>query len=137
MSLGRWILMLAAFGVLGGPACPVRAQGADVRIDVQSGAVARLPLQCEALQGPTSAPAPARDADQVLANDLQNSAVFAVNRMWAPDAAAPAPQFVSSGQWSVSGTTVHLHGELRDFPARRAILAQDYQGTVGEWRRVW
>jgi TolB protein len=103
---------------------------------VKSGTVARLPLQCEPLAGPAGGPASARDADEVLANDLATSAVFAVNRQWAPETSAPAPQFVTSGQWSASGSTVRLHGELRDFPARRAILAHDYQGSVTEWRRV-
>jgi TolB protein len=123
-------------GVLAGAACLARAQGTDVRINVQSGAVARLPLQCEALAGPAAPPVRARDADEVLANDLQTSAVFAVNRMWAADPSAAAPQFVSSGTWSVSGSSIRLHGELRDFPARRPILVRDYDGTVGEWRRV-
>ena len=118
--------------LLAGVALRARAQGADVRINVQNGAVARLPVQCEALQGAAGGPASSRDADQVLANDLTWSGVFSVNRMWNPDAAAPAPQFVSSGTWSVSGSSVKLHGELRDFPARRAILVEDYTGTVAD-----
>jgi TolB protein len=122
--------------LLAGVALRARAQGADVRINVQNGAVARLPVQCEALQGAAGGPASSRDADQVLANDLTWSGVFSVNRMWNPDAAAPAPQFVSSGTWSVSGSSVKLHGELRDFPARRAILVEDYTGTVADWRRL-
>jgi len=128
--------VVATLGLLGALAGLVRAQGTEVRIDVQSGAVARLPLQCEALAGPGASPALSRDADPVLAGDLQASAVFAVNRLWAPDPAAQAPQFVTSGRWSVSGSSVHLHGELRDFPARRPILMRDYDGTVAEWRRV-
>src|SRR5262249_25403519 len=114
----------------------VRAQGGDVRIDIKSGAIARLPLQCEPLAGPAGGPAPSRDADQVLADDLQNSAVFAVYRTLAPADASPMPQFVTSGGWSVGGSAGRLHGELRDFPARHAILAQDYQGSVAEWRRL-
>ena len=84
---GRISSVVIVCGLLAAPAWRAGAQGADVRIDVRSGAVARLPLQCEALQGSGATPAPSRDADQVLANDLQSSAVFAVNRLWAPDAA--------------------------------------------------
>ena len=129
-------IAIVTYGLLASAASRASAQGADVRIDVRSGAVARLPLQCEALAGPGTAPVPTHDADLVLANDLANSAVFAVNRLWAPDAAAPQAQFVTSGNWSVSGSTVRLHGELRDFPARRAILERDYEGAIAEWRRV-
>jgi TolB protein len=114
----------------------VRAQGGDVRIDVKSGAIARLPLRCEPLQGPPSGPAPVRAADEVLAVDLQGSAVFQANRMWAPDPAATDPQFVTSGKWTVTGDKVRLDGELRDFPARRPILVHSYDGPVAEWRRL-
>ena len=116
-------------------AARVSAQG-DVRIDVKSGAIARLPLRCESLQGPQSGNASARDADGVLANDLQNSAVFEVDRQWAPSANDPQPQFVTSGRWSVEGSQVKLAGELRDFPARRPILVRDYSGPASDWRRV-
>lgn len=114
----------------------IPAQGADVRIDVKSGAIARLPLRCEALKGPATGAASARMADEVLAADLQASAVFQTSRDWVPTPGAPEPQFVTLGTWSVSGNTVRLHGELRDFPGRRPILAQDYTGTLAEWRRL-
>src|SRR5213076_716373 len=78
----------------------------------------------------------ARDADGVLANDLQGSAVFAVDRSWSPDASDPQPQFVTGGRWSVEGSQVKLSGELRDFPARRAILVRDYSGPAADWRRL-
>lgn len=133
---GPAAVALGVCALLAGAAELALPQGAEVRIDVKSGAIARLPLQCEPFAGPGTAPVPTHDAEQVLANDLQASAVFAVNRQWAPDAASQAPQFVTTGQWSVSGSSVRLHGELRDFPARRPILVQDYQGTTAEWRRV-
>lgn len=121
---------------LASPSGSARAQGADVRIDVKTGLLARLPLRCEALKGTGSGPASSRDADQVLAADLQASAVFQVDRAWAPDPAAQTAQFVASGRWTVSGSQVRLDGELRDFPGRRAILVRDYQGPVSEWRRL-
>ena len=130
------VLVCASLAMPSPMAAMARAQGADVRIDVRSGAVARLPLRSEALEGPAAGPASSHDADLVLANDLQSSAVFAVNRPWASDATDPEPQFVTSGQWSVSGSAVHLHGELRDYPARRAILANDYDGALTDWRRL-
>ena len=115
----------------------VRAQGGEVRIDVRSSDIARLPLLCESLQGPSTGTPSARQADEVLANDLQSSAVFQVQRAWAatPAGAAEA-QFVTFGQWTVSGSQVRLHGELRDLPARHAILAQDYAGPASDWRRL-
>ena len=112
------------------------AQGADVRIDVKSGAIARLPLRCEPLKGPATGTASARMADEVLAADLQASAVFQVDRDWARVTGAAEPQFVTLGQWTVSGSTVKLHGELREHPGRRPILAQDYTGNLSEWRRL-
>jgi len=133
---GRISSVVIVCGLLAAPAWRAGAQGADVRIDVRSGAVARLPLQFEALQGSGATAAPRRAADQVLANDLQSSAVFAVNRLWAPDAAAQTPQSVTSGTWGGSGSSVRLHGELRDFPARRPILVRDYQGTSADWRQL-
>jgi len=137
-SLGpiRALLLFAAIVLVNELPARVSAQGGDVRIDVKSGAIARLPLRCESLQGPASGTAPARDADAVLANDLNTSAVFDVDRSWAPSASDPQPQFVTSGRWSVEGSQVKLAGELRDFPARRAILVRDYSGPVAEWRRV-
>src|SRR5213075_1877555 len=128
----RGLLLLAAALILELPV-RARAQGGDVRIDVKSGAIARLPLRCEPLQGPGSGTASARDADAVLANDLNTSAVFDVDRAWAPSASDPQPQFVTAGRWSVEGSQVKLSGELRDFPARRAILLRDYSGPVAEW----
>ena len=132
----RILTACCVIAVLSGAAWLARAQGSDVRIDVKSGTVARLPLRCEGLLGPANGAASVRDADEVLAADLQSSAVFAVNRAWAPASAVPEPQFITTGQWSVSGSQARLHGELRDFPARRAILVQDYSGPVGEWRRL-
>ena len=130
------VVLLLCCGALSATSARVSAQGADVRIDVKSGAIARLPLRCEALEGPAAGPASSHDADIVLANDLQSSAVFGVNRLWAPEPAAPEPQFVTSGKWSISGSVAHLHGELRDYPARHAILTQEYHGAVSDWRRL-
>ncbi len=136
MNSRHLLLSFAIALALASPSGSAMAQGADVRIDVKTGLLARLPLRCEALKGPASGPASSRDADQVLAADLQASAVFQVDRAWSPDPAAQPAQFVASGRWTVSGSQVRLDGELRDFPGRRAILVRDYQGPVSEWRRL-
>src|SRR5262249_40927828 len=128
-----WLAIIAVALAL---AARASAQGGEVRIDVKSGAIARLPLRCEALQGPANGAATSRDADAVLAADLQSSAVFAVDKAWAPAANDPEPQFVTSGRWLVEGTQAKLSGELRDYPGRRAILVRDYAGPVSEWRRL-
>ena len=75
----RALLVFAAILLVNELPARASAQGSDVRIDVKSGAIARLPLRCESLQGPGSGTASARDADAVLANDLNTSAVFDVD----------------------------------------------------------
>ncbi len=112
------------------------AQGADVRIDLKTGQLARLPLRAEALRGQASGAAPSREADEVLAADLHASAVFQVQRAWAPDTASQQSQFVVGGRWTVSGSQVRLEGELRDYPGRRVILVRDYSAPVTDWRRL-
>ena len=130
------LLLVVAFLLLG-PSDRAASQGADVRIDLKTGMLARLPLRAEALRGTASGPTSSREADQVLAADLQNSAVFQVQRAWAPDSAAAQPaQFVVSGRWTVSGSQVRLEGELRDYPGRRVILVKDYSVPVADWRRL-
>ena len=136
-SLARALALLATIALVCELPARASAQGGDVRINVQSGSIARLPLRCEALSGPSSGGnATSRDADGVLANDLQTSAVFEVDRAWAPTPNDPDPQFVTSGRWSIEGSQAKLSGELRDFPARRAILVRDYAGPASEWRRL-
>lgn len=128
------MLMLLCIPLLG--ASGAGAQGADVRIDVKSGAIARLPLLAEELQGTPAGPASAHDASELLVTDLHNSAVFAVTKAWAPSSGAANHQFVVGGRWTVTGNQVRLNGELKDYPGRRPILAQEYRGTIGEWRRL-
>lgn len=126
ISLG---LLLAASTAVG--------QGTrDVTIDItkQGG---RIRVHCDALTSPDrspTAPMPA-EASEVLATDLDQSAVFAVSRGWA----APDPgeaQAVVSGVWQVSGRKVRLAGEVRDLPGRRPILVRQYRGTIENWRAL-
>jgi TolB protein len=111
-------------------------QGADVRIDLKTGQLARLPLRAEPLKGTEGGAAPARDADELLAFDLQTSAVFQVQKAWARDTASQASQFVVGGRWIVTGGQARLQGELRDYPGRRVILVKDYSVPVSDWRRA-
>jgi TolB protein len=122
-------LLLAASTVVG--------QGTrDVTIDItkQGG---RIRIHCEALTSPErSAPEPSSaQAGEVLVNDLDHSAVFAVSRAWAAQDPGDA-QAVVSGVWTVSGRKVRLAGEVRDLPGRRPILVRDYRGTLDNWRTL-
>jgi TolB protein len=131
------IMALAAHVLAGAGAA--HAQG-EVRIDIRSGASNRIPVRCLAL-----APGGDRDAgrgsvlaDEVLAADLQNSAVFAVARAWdaAAGAGAPEPQAEVLGGWTVTGSQVRLAGEVHDWPGKKPILVREYRGPVADWRRL-
>lgn len=115
-------------------ASTVAGQGSrDVSIDIskQGG---RVRIHCDALVsgGGTGEPTSAQ-AQDVLANDLDHSAVFAVSRAWAAQDPAGAQAEVS-GAWTVSGRKLRLSGEVRDLPGHRPILAREYTGTVDNWR---
>lgn len=113
------------------------AQTRDVRIDIRSGQGRRIRIHCEALasSGGREARAFSVQADEVLADDLDRSAVFAVSRGWA--AGQPFDvEAVVGGRWVVSGSQVKLTGEVRDFPARRPILVKEYRGPLKEWRAL-
>jgi len=112
------------------------AQTRDVRIDIQSGG-RRVRIHCEALasSGGREARAFSVQADEVLADDLQNSAVFTVSRGWA--AGKPFDvEAVVGGRWVVRGSEVRLTGEVQDFPARRPILVKEYRGELRDWRSL-
>ncbi len=117
---------------------PSSGQGpGDVRIDISSGG-RRIRVHCEWLQpaGDKSARAMAVTAEEVLANDLENSAVFSVTRAWVPGQQPFDIQATVGGQWTVSGSQVKLTGEVRDVPARRPILVREYRGPQSDWRSL-
>jgi len=116
---------------------PARAQGSrDVTIDITKQA-GRIHIHCDALTTPDRSPGePTPDqAGAVLANDLEQSAVFAVSRAWAAQDPGEA-QAVVGGVWKVSGRKVTLAGEVRDLPGRRPILSRQYRGTLDNWRTL-
>lgn len=117
---------------------PAAAQTPDVHIGIRSDAVRRIPVHCESLapSGDRQARAWSVQADEVLATDLEQSAVFAVTRAWAGADPVPDAQAVVGGRWEVRGDRVRLTGEVRDIPARRPILIKEYRGPLREWRSL-
>jgi TolB protein len=117
-------------------ALDAHAQTREVRIDIAGGG-RRIQIYCEAFRsGPKRAGAPtARQADEVLANDLEQSAVFLVSRAWAGQPPFDV-QAVTGGRWSARGGQITLEGEVRDFPARRLILKRVYRGPASDWRSL-
>jgi TolB protein len=109
----------------------------DVRIDITSGG-RRIRVHCESLAaaGDRSARAMSVQADEVLANDLETSAVFRVTRGWVPGQQPFDIQATVGGEWSASGSQVKLTGEVRDVPARRPILVREYRGPLSDWRSL-
>lgn len=118
-------------------AAPALAQSNDVRIDIRGGGQ-RIRVQCESLapSGDRNARAWSVQADEVLANDLDMSSVFDVSRSWVAGETPLSLQAYVGGKWMVKGTQVLLTGEVRDFPARRAVLVKEYRGPLDQWRSL-
>jgi len=127
-------MLTVALAVLAGPA---GAQApTDVRIDISSGQGRRIRIHCEALQSPADRNARSWSAqsDEVLARDLDWSAVFTVSRSWIAGQQPVEVQAVVGGKLTVTSTEVRLTGEVRDFPARRPILVREYRAPLKDWR---
>lgn len=116
----------------------VHAQTRDVQIDIRSDAVRRIPVHCESMTpvGDRQARAWSVQADEVLANDLDQSAVFSTTRAWGGAEPAHDAQAVIGGRWEVRGDQVVFTGEVRDVPARRPILIKEYRGPLRNWRAL-
>jgi TolB protein len=110
----------------------------DVRIDISSGEGRRIRVHCEALQaaGDRNAGTWSVQADEVLAHDLEWSAVFTVSRAWSAGQEPFDVQAVVGGKLTVNGSQVRLTGEVRDVPARRPILVREYRGPLRDWRSL-
>jgi len=133
--IGRAVALALCVAVVPGVG---RAQApTDVRIDI-SGAGQRIRILCEALApaGDRNARSWSVQADEVLAHDLEWSAVFSVGRTWVPGQQGFDAQAVVLGKLTVTGTQVRLSGEVRDLPARRPILLKEYRGILKDWRSV-
>ncbi len=108
----------------------------DVRIDITSGEGRRIRVHCEAVET-----APDRNSrgwgaqvDEVLAHDLDGSAVFTVTRAWVVGQQPFEVQAVIGGKLVVTASQVRLSGEVRDFPARRPIMVREYRAPLRDWR---
>ncbi len=114
------------------------AQSGDVRIDIQTGSGRRIPVLCEPMKpaGDRNAGETSIQADEVLASDLEYSAVFDVTRSWITGTPMGEVQAVVSGTWTVRGNQIRLLGEIRDLPARRAIFSREYRGSLSERRKI-
>jgi TolB protein len=112
------------------------AQTRDVRIDI-SGQGQRIRIHCESLQpvGDRNARSWSAQADELLARDLQWSAVFNVTRAWAAGQPEGAVAVVG-GKLTVNGDAIRLSGEVRDLPLRRPILSKEYRGRIHDWRAL-
>jgi TolB protein len=108
-----WLALIAMTAL----AATARAQTpSDVRIDISSGEGRRIRIHCEALQaaGDRTAGSWSVQADEVLAHDLDWSAVFTVSRGWVAGQQPVEVQAVVGGRFTVSGNQVRMAGEVRD-----------------------
>ena len=126
-------VVIASVGLAVLPA--VAQSPTDVRIDITSGG-RRIRIHCEALTavGDRNPRVSSAQADEVLANDLEHSAVFTVSRGWVQGQRPFDVQGVVNGKWEVRGARLTLIGEVGDFPARRSIFRREYRGTPDQWR---
>ena len=112
----------------------------EVRIDLKTDVQKPIGLVLEALTpagDKSSARTTAVQADPILANDLQGSGLFYVAKAWENPGALPADaQAVVGGKITVTGQTIVLTGEIKDFPARKLIARTDYKGSMGDLRRL-
>jgi TolB protein len=137
MTRWRWTIAVAlVVSAIAG--MPGRAATDDVRIDISTGQGRRIRVHCEALASPGRrvSEASSVDADEVLANDLDHSAVFTVSRAWKDGEQPFDVEAFIGGKWEVAGGQVRLTGQVLDFPARRPILVRDYKGPVAGWRSL-
>lgn len=127
------VLFLAALGCLA-PAARAQAP-TDVSIDLSKGG-SRIRIHCEPLaaSGDRNARSWGLQADEVLSNDLDWSAVFAVSRSWVAGQSADGAQAIVGGKLTVQGDDLRLEGQVRDVPGGRPIMAREYRGKLKEWR---
>jgi TolB protein len=105
----------------------------DVRIDIK-GAGQRIRIHCEALVPAGGASSVSKQADDVLAHDLEWSAAFDVTRSATGGQPPGDAQALVGGTLSMSGGQLRLKGEVRDLPGRRPILSREYRGGSNDWR---
>src|SRR3989442_1697360 len=89
---------------------PLGAQPRDVRININSGQGKRIRVFCQSFDasGDRDSRAGAVTAEDVLANDLDNSAVFIVSRAWRTGDQSSDVQAVVGGKWILNGSQIRL-----------------------------
>jgi TolB protein len=126
------ILSAALIGIAGA----ARAQApTDVHIDLSKSG-SRIRIHCESLTpaGAANARSWALQADEVLSNDLDWSAVFDVSRSWVTGQSVEGAAAIVGGKLTVQGDDLRLEGQVRDVPGGRPIMAKEYRGKLRDWR---
>jgi TolB protein len=99
----------------------------------------KTPLIVEGFQSAgdkTAARRLAVQADPILANDLEFSTLFSVQRAWQGSAPTGNANAVVTGTITVKGNSVTLSGQVLDFPARRLIGKSEFRGTTADLRKL-
>jgi len=126
-----WVLAALSSLIL----CSVGQAQTEVHIDLVKGG-AKTPIRCEPLEpaGDRNARSWSLQADEVLANDLDWSAVFTVSRSWVAGQTGADAQAIVGGKLTVRGDDLRLEGQVKDVPAGRPIFAREYRGKLRDWR---
>lgn len=115
-----------------------RAQS-EVRIDIEAEGGKPIPLIVEGFQSAgdrTAARSLAVTADPILANDLEYSTLFTVQRAWQGPAPTGGASAIVTGTLTVNGSSVTLSGQVLDFPARRLIGKSEFRGAKSDLRKL-
>jgi TolB protein len=131
------IALAFALVLAGGP----RRAGAqsEVRIEYEAEGGKPIPLIVEGFQSAgdkTSARNLAVQADPILANDLELSSLFTVQRAWQGATPTGVANAIVTGTITVKGGSVTLSGQVLDFPARRLIGKSEFRGGTSELRKL-
>src|SRR5262249_55774213 len=134
----RWPAGAAALLLILAAAAAAQDTPREVKIDIRSGATRKIRIHLEGFDasGDATSRSARVQADQILANDLTTSGVFAVSRAWEQGEQPYDVQAVVGGRVTISGSQVRLAGEIRDFPAKRPIATHEYRGGAGSLRRL-
>lgn len=125
----RWLTLLLLVVL----ATPAFAQ-TDVRIDLTGGGQ-KIPIQVESFKatGDRNARTMAAQGEELLARDLEQSAIFSVTRSWLAQPSQGADA-IATASWSQVGGQITLKGEVLDTDGRKPILAKEYRGPLADWR---
>jgi TolB protein len=128
----RIVVLVAALISLASSAL---AADPTVKIEGNVRGTAKVPIHCQSLEpaGDRNARSWSLQCDDVLAKDLDWSAVFTVTRSWVAGEDPSRAQAIAGGKLTVRGDDLRLEGQVKD-PAGRLILAREYRGKLRDWR---